>query len=234
MLQKPNAGLNTTTKGLWEDNRGGAFGVVILGLAISIAALLVLVNAVDFALYSYKRGLISKAIDYGVSAAVQEIDVAASKEGLAEGFDENGNLSMDNIFLHETRADNAFFSTFKENAGLDRSEISTHTLIAIVNPLDAGMSYKIKFNAEKREGIVTEPSALEGILNANVSSFWNTADPEADKHVIYVNGNTKTTQFKKRPYYLVFIKDYEIDGLFRKRTATFVGFKGAKVERKSP
>ena len=237
MSQKPSAGWNTMSKTGWrvllEDCRGSAFDVVLLGIAISIAAILIFVNSVDFALYSYKRSRISKAIDYGVSAAVQEIDQEKSRDGLAEGFDAHGNISLERVYLHEERADNAFFSTFKNNTGIDRSQIQSRILVALVHPTNLGLDCKIKWGTESKEETVRVPTEVEGLLNTRINEFWNPADPEADRHLIYVNGNFKTNPFGKKPYYLVFLKDYPIEGLFRKRTATFVGFKGAKVDRKS-
>lgn len=219
-------------KEMLGDNRGGAFGIVLVGLSVSIAALLVFVNMVDFALYSYRRNLISKALDNAVSAAVQEIDVERSSLGLAEGFDEQGNISLDNIVLNEERADNAFYSTFKHNTGLERADMEARTMTAVVAPVKEGLQYKLRSKAGEHEGGPVEPVKLEEVLNQRINILWPSTNPEADKHIIYVNGNPRTNEFKKRPYYLVFIRDYQIDGLFRRRTATFVGFKGAKVERK--
>jgi hypothetical protein len=48
---------------------------------------------------------------------------------------------------------------------------------------------------------------------------------------VKVNGNLQANQIKKRPYFIVLIKDLEIDGIFTKRTTTFVSFAGSKVER---
>ena len=54
---------------------------------------------------------------------------------------------------------------------------------------------------------------------------------EKDGHTVYVNGNIRTNEFIKRPYYMVFIRNYPINGLFSKKTATFICFKGGKVDR---
>lgn len=232
-LQKLNAELNTIIDTFFEENKGGAFSIVIIGIAITVTALLMLVNSIDFAMYSHKRNIISRAVDYAVSAAVQEIDYERSGYGLARGFDGRGNISLNNTFLHEQRADNAFFSTFESNTGISRDYLKSSMVIAIVNPVDTGVDYIIKTNTGRYTGITEDPAMLEQLLNDRINEYWATEDPEADKHIIFVNGNPSVTGFKKRPYYIVFIRDYRIDGLFRRRTATFVGFKGAKVERKN-
>ncbi len=211
--------------------KGGAFSILIIGLAVSFAALLILLNAADFAVYAYKRNIISTALDYGVSAAIQEIDEVRSRAGLSEGFDANGNMSMDNIFIHEQRADQAFYDTFRQNSGISKGTMENHIMIAVANPITSGLNYIVKRKASRIEGNVNGPQKLQEILNNQINSFWNSGALEADRHVIYVNGNLKTNEFEKRPYYMVFIRDYQIDGLFRRRTATFVGFKGAKVQR---
>lgn len=237
MPQKRSAGWNTMSRSnrraVLKDCRGGAFGILLLGIVLSMAAILILVNSIDFALYSYKRNLISKAIDYGVSAAVQEIDAVKSEDGLSESFDEQGKILLDHIYIHEGRADNAFFNTFENNTGIGRLQIQSHILLTIANPTDTGLTCKIKWGTLVYEEILRTPAELEGVVNSRINEFWNPVDIEADKHLVYVNGNPKTNSFGKKPYYLVFIKEYPIQGLFRRRTATFVSFKGAKVDRRS-
>lgn len=90
----------------------------------------------------------------------------------------------------------------------------------------------LKKENDRHEGFVVSPDRLEEAINNAIDILWNTSNPQSDSHLIYVNGNLSTNEFKRTPYYLVFIKDYQIDGLFRKRTATFVGFAGAKLERR--
>lgn len=232
-VQRPSAGWNMSHKQLPSSENGSGLTVVFLGLTGILLVLLVFISIADYALYSTKRNMISRGIDYAVCAAIQEIDSIQSEDGLAAGFDEiTGKPLVDGIVLNETRSDNAFFSTLQANTGIMREGINGKTLIVTVSPNMAGLKYILRKGQQRLEGSVASPAQLETIINHAIGQFWEGADPERDSHIIHVNGNLKTNQFKKVPYYMVFIKDYQINGLFRKRTATFVGFTGAKIERR--
>lgn len=228
------AGLNTSNKRVsFTGNTGGGLAVTFLSLMVMLLILIVVVNAADYALYSLKRNMIGKAIDYSVCAAVQEIDKTKSEEGLSRGYDEStGSILVDGIFIDESAADNAFFSTFQLNTGIRRNAVEEKVLVIIMNPTSSCIEYVIKKDTARTEGSLTNPEQIEGIINAAIFEYCNTSGPENDEQEIYVEGNPETNEFKKRPYYMAFIKNYEIDGLFRKRTATYVGFAGAKVQRK--
>lgn len=207
--------------------------VVLTGISVILVLVIVFVNIADYALYSTKRNLIARGIDHSVCAAMQEIDIPSSINGLSEGYDPNtGKILVNDIRLNEQYAENAFFGTLAANTGVKRNDIGSNTLIAYVWPSYSGINYLIKKESERREGFVSSPDMLEAAINNAIDILWNTNNPESDSHVIYVNGNPSTNEFKRVPYFLIFIKNYEIDGLFRKRTATFVGFAGAKLERR--
>lgn len=207
--------------------------VTFLSLMVMLLILVVVVNAADYALYSFKRNMIGKAVDYSVCASVQEIDMARSEEGLSQGYDaSSGAISYDGIHIDETSADNAFFSTLQANAGIPKGDIESKALIVIMNPTGTGIEYIIKKDDIRVEGTISDPGEIEGIISAVYSESGEVSGSETDTQDIFVNGNPDTNEFKKRPYYMAFIKNYEIDGLFRKRTATYVGFAGAKMERK--
>lgn len=204
-----------------------------MGFTVILLILLVFISIADYALYSTKRNIISHGIDYAICAAIQEIDRTESVDGLASGFDEaTGKMLVEDIVLNEARSDNAFFSTLQMNTGINRETISSNTLIITVSSKAEGMDYIIHKGQQRVEGSIASPEQLELVVNNAVGQFWDGVDPERDNQIIYVNGNLKTNQFKKVPYYLVFIKDYQINGLLKKRTATFIGFAGAKIERR--
>lgn len=206
--------------------------MIVTGIAVISALIIMFVSIADYALYSTRRNLIARGIDYAVCAAIQEIDVPESTEGLSEGFDlQTGKVLTDNIMLNENTADSAFFETLEANTGIIRSDIAMDTLIAYICPSDTGINYTIKKDSQRVEGFATSPDKLEAAINNTINVFWDTSISESDSHTIYVNGNPSTNEFKKVPYFLVFIKNHQINGLFRKRTATFVGFAGAKLER---
>lgn len=208
--------------------------IIITGLSIILTLVIVFTSIADYALYSIKRSLIAHSIDYAVCAAIQEIDLPESTEGLSEGYNpQTGRLLSDNIKLNEVTADNTFFSTLEANIGIKKNAIVSNTLIAYILPTDAGINYVLKKGSQWVEGFTSSPDRLEKAINNTISIFWDTTLPDTDKQTIYVNGNPSTNEFRKVPYFLVFIKDYQINGLFKKRTATFVGFAGAKLERKN-
>lgn len=207
--------------------------VVLIGISVILVLVIVFVNIADYALYSSKRNLIARGIDHSVCAAIQEIDIPSSIDGLSKGYDpDTGKILVNDIHLNEQYAENAFFGTLFANAGVKRNDIVSNTLIAYVWPSSGGINYLIKKGIEKQEGFVSSPDKLEAVINNAIGILWDTSNSESDKHTIYVNGNPSTNEFKKVPCFLVFIKNHQINGLFRKRTATFIGFAGAKLERK--
>lgn len=206
--------------------------MILTGIAVILALIIVFASIADYALYSTRRNLIARGIDYAVCASIQEIDVSQSTEGLSEGYDpKTGKVLSDNILLDESTADNAFFETLEANTGILRSDIAMDTLITYISPSDTGINYIIKKDSQRVEGFATSPDKLETAINNTINVFWDTSIPESDRHTIYVHGNPSTNEFKKVPYFLVFIKNHQINGLFTKRTATFIGFAGAKLER---
>ena len=230
---KHSAGLSISNSCFLKSNRGGGLAIMFISITIMVLILLVFVNIADYALYSIKRNTISKGIDYAVCAAIQEIDNTESESGLATGYDETtGKLSVDNIVINEARADSAFYSTLQSNTGITRAIVESSVLVVLANPTNTTLEYIIKKGTEREEGSVPSPASLETAINNKINEYWDAPAPSSDRQIIYVNGNVKTNQFKKVPYYIVFIKDYEIDGLFRKRAATFIGFAGAKIERR--
>ncbi len=217
-------------KHIKESNKGGAFGVMFFGLAVILALGLILLTIADYSLYSYKKKAIASAIDFSVSAAVQENNVELSRKGYAAGIDEStGKLSTNDIIIDETTSKTAFFSTLEANAGIKVSNVISNTMIIIVNPTSISMNYIISNDTKNISGSTSEPDELQSIINTSSIQFWDSALP--DNELIYVNGNPKTNEFKKKPYYMVFIKNFQIDGLFKKRLATFISFKGANIER---
>lgn len=207
--------------------------VILTGISVMLVLILVFVNIADYALYSSKRNLIARGIDHSVCAAIQEVDLSLSRIGLSEGFEpETGKILVNDIRLDEENAENAFFGTLAANAGASVNNIASNTIVAYVWPTTAGIRYLIKKENERHEGFVSSPDRLEEAINNAISILWGTNNYQFDNHLIYVNDNPSTNEFKRTPYFIVFIKDYQIDGLFRKRTATFVGFAGAKLERR--
>jgi hypothetical protein len=193
--------------------------------------LLVFLSIADYALYSAKRNAICHGIDYAVCAAIQEIDTAESEEGLATGYDEEtGKTLVDGIVINERKSDNAFFSTLQSNTGVSPEAVRDKTLVVITSPNATGLDYKIHMGEQEIDGTLQSQEQLENVINSAVRQFWNGSQVQ-DRQVIYVNGNPKTNGFKNVPYYMVFMKDLQINGLFKRRTATFVGFAGAKMER---
>ena len=187
-------------------------------------------NIADYASYSRSRVVMSRAIDTAVSAASQEIDVTKSKTGLGDGFATNGVISVNTVYLDEVASDNMFYTMMTENCGLTRAQLSDKVLRVLITPTDAGIEYIVSKGASRATGTIANMSELEDVVNARILEFYSNADL-VDKDVVYVNGNLKTNNFKRRPYYMVMIKDLQINGIRDVRTSTFVSFAGAKIER---
>jgi hypothetical protein len=220
-----------------NGRKGGGFAVMFLCLAVMAAVFFSFLQIADYALFTYKRNGIAKAMDYSVAAAIQEIDAAASREGLGEGYDEaTGAASTDRILLNVQGAQNAFFSTLQANCGIERPEVQDSTLTVMTSTADSIIEYHIMAGKPgsperlDRTGSLSEPRDLEAAINLAVYDYWGTN--AQDRNILYVNGNPRTNEFRDRPYYMAFIKDYEIHGLLKTRHASFAAFKGAKIERK--
>jgi len=205
---------------------------VYMGMVMVLIVFTVLIMIVDYSLYTHRTNLIKRGIDYSICAAVQEIDLQdiESIEGLSkENDEEKGTISLKGVKLNEQQAIDVFFSTLKGNTNINRNDIEEKIMIIMTHDTGNGIRYKVKKGNTWREGIVAALEDMEAVINSSILEFWPTA---VDSHIIYVNGNIKANEFKNRPSFMVFIKDYQINGLFNKRNATIVAFKRAKVERK--
>lgn len=223
LLQKLSAGLRR----IINSDNGGSFSVLAIGLAGFIVLVTVFLSIIDVSMYSYKKRLIAAGIDYGVSAAIQEINMERSREGLSRAFTEEGKTSMKGIYLDEARADKAFTSTIAGNLDINTAEIINKMIRVTVTPLKDNVYYNIKDKNGQLSGYTTNMNDIQNLLNTRMGNISGIGD----SHTVYVNGNTSTNSFEERPYYMVFIRDYEIDGLFTNRKATFICFKGAKIYR---
>jgi hypothetical protein len=211
------------------NNERGSVSIVTIGIIISLIIFIAFINIADYSVYSERRDIISKSIDYAVTAAIQEIDINTSREGLSGAYNEHtGDIELKNIYIDEYSADNAFFSTFTENTGINKSQINNNSMIIIINPRQSSIQYIIKTINGRSTGSILEPEDIETIINEKLGELNSS---EGDKHIIYVNGNVKTKEFNVRPYYMVVIRNLPVKGLFRNRNTTFVSFKGANIER---
>jgi len=223
LLQKLNAEL----KRIISDIDGGAMSVIIMGIAGFFVAILIFLSIADISIYSYKKRLIGVALDYAVSAAVQEIDTEKSRDGIARAFSNDGKVSMTGVYFNEAKADKAFESTITDNINIDLKSMNNKLIRVMVSPETDGIYYSMRDINKTEAGHSENIDQIESILNNRMNSLGNTVD----NHKVFVNGNAASNSFEKRPYYMVFIRDYEIDGLISHRKATFICFKAAKIYR---
>lgn len=231
ILPKQFVGLNIHL----NKQKGSAMGILFVGVVATMLILSIFAFCLDYAIYSYRYSTISSALDYAVCGAALEVDQTST--GLKEGFAEsNGKFTMENVNINSQKADSAFLSILNENLG-----VSTQTYVkcletALITPVVGGLDYEIRIggvagNCQKMiSGFVAEKDQLEEVLNNAASEMENeTISKDAG---IFVNGNTSTNEFDDRPYYLAFIRNFEIDGLFTRKYADFSAFKGATIVRR--
>lgn len=223
LLQRLNAELKRITK----NNYGGAMSVIIMGLTGFFIVTLVFIFVADLSVYSYKKRVIGSAIDYAVCAAVQEIDTEKSKAGLARAFSSDGKVSMTGVYFNEAMADKAFKSTVTGNISIDIGSMEDKTVRIMVTPESDSVYYSIKYRNGTETGHAANMEQIESILNDRMGALGIGVDTEK----VYINGNAASNPFEKRPYYMVFIRNYQIDGLISHRKATFICFKAAKIYR---
>ncbi len=228
--QKLYAGLKKTI-GKIKSNRGGGLGVLFIGLAVTLLVLMVFVCIADYAVYTYKRNNISKAMDYAVTAAVQEINKDKSLEGLAEGFDENtGTRFTDGIEIDVDKAEITFLSVFDSNCSLELTDIRENLLICATSVGGEKVNYKIKTpTGEVLDGMVDEPYLIEDKINQAAVNRW--PDSHEDISRISINGNPKTNMVERGTYLFAYIKGIKINGIFTERKLALSCFGGAKLER---
>lgn len=229
--QKLHAGLRKKVRQI-ENQRGGGLGVILLGMASMLLVFAVFLNIADYSIYTYKRNAISKAIDYAVTAAVQDIDITKSQDALADGFDEStGKRLTEGIEIDINKAEQTFISVFNSNCNQGKAEFSSNLLICATSVLDNKLSYKIKtIPSGIFTGTVDTPSLIEDRLNEAINSCWPDSD---DTGRVFVNGNPKTNMIENGTYLFAFIKDIEITGIFTERKLTLSSFAGAKLDRAS-
>ncbi len=205
--------------------------MLFIGLAVTFLVLFVFVNVADYAVYTYKRNTISKAMDYAVTAAVQDIDREKSLEGLAKGFDENtGKRLSDGVEIDIHSAERTFLSVFDFNCNREQTDIRDNLLICATSASGEEVNYKIKTpGGEIVDGTVNEPYLMEDRINNAAEVCW--ADSDVSKDKISINVNPKTNMIERGTYVFAYIKGIKITGIFTERKLTLSCFGGAKVDR---
>ncbi|EPR14340.1 hypothetical protein L323_00630 [Ruminiclostridium papyrosolvens C7] len=206
-------------------------GVLFIGMAVTFLVLFVFVSVADYAVYTYKRNSISKAMDYAVTAAVQDINKYKSLEGLSEGFNENtGTKITDGIEIDIDRAETTFLSVFESNSNHEQTDIKGNLLICATSVSGENVNYKIKTSSgEVSDGTVEDPYLIEDRINDTAKSCW--PDSYEDNSRISINGNPKTNMVEKGTYLFAYIKGIRITGIFTQRKLALSCFGGAKLER---
>ncbi len=206
-------------------------GVLFIGLAVTFLVLLVFVSAADYAVYTYKRNSVSKAMDYAVTAAVQNINKNKSLEGLSEGFDEStGTRLTDGIEIDIDKAETTFLSVFKANSSQRHTDIKGNLLICATSVSGEDVDYRIKTSSgEVIAGNVETPYLIEDRINAAAKSCWPDSYEESSR--ISINSNPKSNMIEKGTYLFAYIKGIKITGIFTQRKLALSCFGGAKLER---
>ncbi len=217
---------------LISSNKGG-IDILFISMIFVILLFMISILSADYALYSYKTKIIAKSIDNAVLGAIQEIDYSDRSKGFNNEFINEGYTDYKIKFNIES-ADDVFWNLFESNCGLKKENVEKYLIRAVIEPIREPMlQYVISFHGkEDATGTFTDPNYIETITNYEISSLLNEGYEGKRNDVIYVNSNPKTNKFERRPYYLVFIRDIQINGLILKRYATFVGLAASKVTRK--
>jgi hypothetical protein len=214
----------------YKSQAGGGLGIVFIGLGAMVLAFVILINIADYSILTYKRNAISKAMDYAVNAAVQELNIDQSIMGLADGFSEDtGNRSLDGVKIDIDKAKKAFMMVFYENYKSNNFSIDEDLLVCATHTIEQNMKYIIKAgNGQIIEGNLENPALLESSINQAIKRYWTNSD---DTSQIFINGNEKTNIIEKGVYLFAFIKDIKVKGLYSQRTTSLSSFAGARVER---
>jgi hypothetical protein len=214
----------------YKIKAGGGLGILFIFLGATLLAFIILINISDYSILTYKRNAISKAMDYAINAAVQELNINQSIMGLADGFAEaTGNRSVDGVKIDIDRAQNTFLTVFYENYNSSDFSIDAKLLLCATHTIEQNLKYVIKAgNVQITEGSVETPELLENRINHAINNYRTNSE---DASQVYINGNEKTNILENGVYLFAFIKDIKIQGLYSQRTTSLSSFAGAKIER---
>lgn len=203
---------------------------MFIGLAILLLSLTILINIVDYSIYTYKRNNISKAMDYAVTAAVQQLSNDESRAGLASGFlEETGQKSLENIKIDIDTATKILLSIMGENSKLDDLNINSNLLVCTTYTNNNTLNYIIKVNqGDVYQGTVNIPSQLEDRINQVIDQYWSASE---DNSKVHINQNPDTNMLENGTYLFAFLNEIKISGIYSQRTVSLAALAGAKVER---
>lgn len=229
-MKKIGNGINRCFGDFNKSQVGGGLGIVFIGLGAILLAFTILINIADYSILTYKRNAISKAMDYAVNAAVQELNINQSIFGLAEGFAEGtGSRSLDGVKLDIDRAQETFLMVFYQNYNSSNFSIDDKLLLCATHTIEQNLKYIMKAgNGQIYEGNLENPEFLESRINQAINQYLINSE---DTSQVYLNGNEKTNIIEKGVYLFAFIKDIRIKGLYSQRTTSLSSFAGARVER---
>lgn len=213
-----------------KNQKGGGLGGLLTGLAVIFVVFIILINIADYSLFTYKRNSASKAMDYAVTAAVQQISKSRSTmTGLANGFnEETGEKLQEGIEIDVDAALKAFRSIFEKNYK-EGTELDKNLLICTTTLHNNRLKYIIKKASETAiTGELQDPAELEDKINQVIKQYWGS---EINTGQVYINGNPKTNVVEKGTYFFAYISDIEIKALYSKRKTSLSCFAGARIQR---
>lgn len=214
----------------FQSESGGGMGIIFIGLSVILLAFVVFINIVDYSLFTYKRNAISKAMDYAITAAVQQINKNQSVVGVANGFTEDtGKRILDGVEIDVDMANRTFLNVFYANYNLDNLNINNSLLICATSRQSEKLKYTIKSGTELIfEGELDNSLLVEGRINQAITQYWPGSE---NNNQVYINGNPKTNMIENGTYLFAFINDIKITGLYSQRQINLSSFAGAKLER---
>lgn len=220
--------LNLFKNGL-SDKTGGGLGVLLIGLAVIFLVFITFANITDYSIFTYKRNLALKAMDYAVTAAVQQISQNAAID-LAEGFDEvTGKKLLEGIEIDVESAVNTFLSIFSKNYR-EVVRVDEDLLICVISTYKNKLRYNIKVaNEPAITGELQATYELEEKINHTILEYWGT---DGNSGLVYLNGNPKTNEVEKGTYIFAYLNDFEIKSLYSQRKTSLSYFTGARIQRK--
>ena len=214
----------------FQSESGGGIGIIFIGLSAILLAFVVFINIVDYSLFTYKRNAITKAMDYAVTAAVQQINKNQSVVGVANGFTEDtGKKLLEGVEIDVDMANRTFLNVFYANYKSYNLRINDNLLICATARRGEKLKYVIKSGTELiLEGELENSLLVEGRINQAITQYWPSTEDNAQ---VYINGNLKTNMIENGTYLFAFINNIKITGLYSERQLNLSSFAGAKLER---
>ena len=182
-----------------KNQRGGA-GVLLLVIICFLIITAATFSTVNHFTYTNKYNTAVKAMERAVTSAIQEV-----------------NISEDSVEIKKDESIDVFLDSFSRNTGLENLSVLEDKLYFLIvdAEIDSGENVSLNHYLKKYgedgniENLSKNSTTIKGILENEIP------DIEIRIH------EYKSREFKNQPYFVAVVKDWNLGGLFTRRSLVF-------------